>query len=147
MSSPITNCATRRSASRAAAITDRLIALYGSLRDQRVQRQLGLQHRLRRLSACRIEGHLYDLGDYPGLVPGPGVVIGELYGVLDDHALAAMDAFEDFDSARPRNSLYLRTWRRLQRPAVDCWVYLYNGSVAGRPRVPGGDWLRYRRGA
>lgn len=102
---------------------------------------------MRRLCACRIDGHLYDLGDYPGLVPGRGVVAGELYGIVDDHALAIMDAFEDFDPDRPRASPYMRTWRRLHTPAIDCWLYLYNGSLLGKARVPGGDWLRRHRRA
>lgn len=130
----------------AAIDPDRLIALYGSLRDAEVRRQLGLAGRLRRLGRFRLEGILYDLGPYPALAPGKGVVHGELYEILDSGVLPTMDAYEAFDPARPAKfSVYLRERWRLADPNVDSWVYVYNRPVRGLPRVLGGDWLARRR--
>jgi gamma-glutamylcyclotransferase (GGCT)/AIG2-like uncharacterized protein YtfP len=124
---------------------DSLIALYGSLRSLAVRKRLGLAVWLRRAGPCRIGGLLYDLGDYPGLAPGDGIVRGELFEIRDQRALAAMDEFEDVVPGNPRVSLYLRERWRLIEPDVESWVYVYNSPVAGLPRVPGGDWLAARR--
>lgn len=43
----------------------------------------GLEELLIDRGSCVISGKLYDLGDYPGLVPGDGNVNGELYEVRD----------------------------------------------------------------
>ena len=124
---------------------DRLIGLYGTLRDAEVRHSLGLAGRVRRLGRFRLHGILYDLGPYPALGPGKGVVHGELYELLDTGALAVMDTFEEFDPARPKLSTYIRERWRLRVPDVECWVYRYNKPVRGLPRVLGGDWLARRK--
>ena len=124
---------------------DRLIGLYGTLRDAALRRSLGLAGRVRRLGRFRLEAIMYDLGPYPALGPGKGVVHGELYEVLDPGVFAIMDAFEEFDPARPKLSRYLRERWRLMDPDVECWVYRYNRPVRGLPRVLGGDWLARRK--
>lgn len=125
---------------------DRLIALYGSLRDERLRRELGLAGRLRRLGRFRLDGILYDLGPYPALAPGKGVVHGELFEILDSRALPSMDAYEEFDPGRPPEfSVYRRERWRLAEPDLECWIYVYNRPVRSLPRVLGGDWLAQRR--
>ena len=128
-----------------AAGPDRLIMLYGTLRREAVRRELGLLGRLRRIGRCRLAGILHDLGPYPALAEGEGVVHGELFEVIDPTAFAAMDAFEEYDPARPKLSTYIRVRVRLAEPDLECWVYRYNRSLRGVPRVPGGDWLKHRR--
>lgn len=124
---------------------DRLIALYGTLRDAELRRSLGLAGRVRRLGRFRLQGILYDLGPYPALAPGKGVVHGELYELMDKGALAVMDDYEEFDAARPKFSPYLRERWRLAVPDVECWVYVYNRPLRGLPRVLGGDWVARRK--
>jgi gamma-glutamylcyclotransferase (GGCT)/AIG2-like uncharacterized protein YtfP len=125
---------------------DRLIALYGSLRDEPLRRRLGLAGRIRRLGRFRLQGILYDLGPYPGLAPGKGVVHGELYELLDGGALAVMDAYEEYDPRRPpKVSTYRRERWTLTDPDVESWVYVYNRPVRGLTRVLGGDWLARRK--
>jgi gamma-glutamylcyclotransferase (GGCT)/AIG2-like uncharacterized protein YtfP len=128
---------------------DRLIGLYGTLRDAELRRSLGLAGRVRRLGRFRLAGILYDLGPYPAMAPGKGVVHGELYELMDRGALAVMDDYEEYDPSRPKRSTYLRERWRLTDPDVDCWVYVYNRPVRGLARVLGGDWLarRKRQGA
>lgn len=124
---------------------DRLIGLYGTLRDPNVRLSLGLTGRLRRLGRFRLEGILYDLGPYPALGPGKGLVHGELYEIMDSGAMAVMDAFEEFDPKRPTLSPYLRERWRLIAPDVECWIYRYNRPTRGIPHVLGGDWLARRK--
>lgn len=128
----------------AAIDTDRLIALYGTLRDAKLRRELGLTPRMRRLGRCRLQGVMHNLGSYPALAEGKGVVHGELFEVLDRDAFAIMDAFEEYDPKRPKHSAYLRVRVRLTVPDVECWVYRYNRSLRGVPRVLGGDWIKHR---
>lgn len=123
----------------------RLIALYGTLRDPGVRRGLGLAGRMRRIGRCRLEGVLYDFGPYPALGEGKGVVHGELFEVTDPTAFGVMDAFEEYDPARPKLSAYVRARVRLIAPDLEWWAYRYNRPLRGAPRVPGGDWLKQRR--
>jgi gamma-glutamylcyclotransferase (GGCT)/AIG2-like uncharacterized protein YtfP len=128
-----------------AADADRLIMLYGTLRDPRLRRELGIEGRMRRIARCRLAGILYNLGPYPALGEGEGIVHGELFEVTDPTVFGAMDAFEEYDAARPKLSAYLRVRVRLADPVLECWVYRYNRTVRGVPRVPGGDWIKHRR--
>jgi gamma-glutamylcyclotransferase (GGCT)/AIG2-like uncharacterized protein YtfP len=68
----------------------------------------------RSLGAATTQGWLYDLGGYPGLVAGNGIVYGQICEV-DDARLPGIDAFEDFDPDDPADSLYVRdvltAWR------------------------------------
>ena len=95
---------------------------------------------------CRIPGQLYDLGEYPGLVPGEGSVVGDLFEVRDLSVFRLLDRYERYDALHPKDSLYLRRVVRLLQPQVDAWVYLYNRTVEGQPRIESGDWAQYRRG-
>lgn len=56
-----------------------------------------------------IAGHLFDLGDYPGLRKRKGEVAGELSKVLDaDAALGLLDGYERYDASQPAGSLFVR---------------------------------------
>lgn len=95
--------------------------------------------------ACTIAGRLVDLGDWPGLIAGPGRVAGELYAIADPAVLPRLDAFEDYDPADPAACVYVRETVRLIDPPCDAQVYRYVGSRAGCREVPGGDWRTWQR--
>ena len=99
-----------------------------------------LRDSCRLLGGALLPGALLDLGPYPGLVPAPGTVRGELWELLDARVLAEVDRYEGYDPRRPDASAYVRREIRLVRPAMDAWAYLYVGPRDGLPRVPGGDW-------
>ncbi|MDG2334742.1 MAG: gamma-glutamylcyclotransferase [Myxococcota bacterium] len=120
------------------------IVFYGSLmRGLGGAEELGISSELRFVSACEIPGRLVDLGDYPGLLSGPGRVLGELFEVLQPETLAALDYFEGYDSAHPESSLYLRKTTQLISPQRLASVYLYNQTSAGYEQVRTGDWRTY----
>jgi gamma-glutamylcyclotransferase (GGCT)/AIG2-like uncharacterized protein YtfP len=86
---------------------------------------------------CRIRGVLHDLGPYPGLRPGAGAVHGHLYRIRNARVLRVLDAFEAYDSRRPRRSEYLRRPVRLLSPDLIAWVYVYNGKPRPGSRLGG----------
>ncbi|MDQ6837070.1 MAG: gamma-glutamylcyclotransferase [Actinomycetota bacterium] len=118
------------------------LAVYGSLR-----RGLALPHQpedfdqiLAERDPCLITGRLVDLGSYPGLVEGPGRVVGELCHLTGDASLSLFDAYEGYDGEHPAGSQYLRVMVRLIDPAVDAWTYLYNRTWTPQMLISSGDW-------
>jgi gamma-glutamylcyclotransferase (GGCT)/AIG2-like uncharacterized protein YtfP len=103
--------------------------------------ELCLADRVDILGPDRITGTLYDLGDYPGLVPsGAGIVVGELLMPRDDGVLALLDAYELYDPANPQASEYVRVRVTTLDGGIDAWVYAYNRDVGGVPVIAGGRW-------
>lgn len=110
------------------------VAVYGTLLSVHgAQDRLGVRERMVFTGEARIEGVLYDLGGYPGLVPGPGSVYAEVYEV-DDEVLEILDDFEDVAAG-----LYGRAWDR----RIGAWVYRYLGETDGVAIIESGD---YREG-
>jgi gamma-glutamylcyclotransferase (GGCT)/AIG2-like uncharacterized protein YtfP len=118
--------------------------LYGSLRrgqPEFLRRRLA--RRLTYLRTVRLRGVMYDLGDYPGVVlgPGAGLVVGELHRIEDPDLLPELDAFEHYRPDDPA-SLFVR--RTIRVGGLDAEIYLYNGGPASAA-VVSGDWLAHRR--
>ena len=122
------------------------IAVYGSLMSGMGGREeLGVGDPLRFVSRCEISGCLFDLGDYPGLRLGSGIVHAELYEIRDASVLQRLDAYEHYNPDDPEGSLYIRKLVRLARPDCDAWLYEYNRDLSGKPRISSGDWKGYSR--
>ncbi|HEX2255415.1 MAG TPA: gamma-glutamylcyclotransferase family protein [Afifellaceae bacterium] len=119
------------------------LVLYGSLRRELPDfRRLGLGHALTWLGPCVVRGTLHDLGAYPGLSPAGGTDIqADLFAISDAAVLGQLDAFEGYVPEDTAASLYLRRRIAVRRPAVEAWIYLYNGELDGAPVVVSGDWL------
>jgi gamma-glutamylcyclotransferase (GGCT)/AIG2-like uncharacterized protein YtfP len=133
--------------------TDDFLVVYGSLmRGQPERRLLNLEKSLKLVDARTISGTLYDLGDYPAFVDGPGVVDVELYWILDRSVLPRLDEFEDYDPSNPEQSLYRRTTIRLPRhktalvqklfrdPTIDAWIYVYNQPLEHEAKIDARSW-------
>ena len=103
------------------------------------------------LAEATLPGHLYDLGEYPGLVRAPNRsggarVRGELWRVDDPNVWPVIDDFEGIGPDYPVPTLYRRVLAQAQTAegeAVTCWVYLYNRSVEAHPHVLSGDWAAH----
>lgn len=121
------------------------VAVYGSLRlglalpYQPADFDRLLADRVR----CVIAGRLVDLGACPGLVGGPGKVVGDLCRLADEASLDRSDDYEGYDPERPETSCYLRVMVRLIEPSVDAWTYLYNRAWSPEMVVGAGDWERH----
>lgn len=123
-----------------------LIVFYGTLRrGERAFLQFDIASRLRFLGECFFSGRLYDLGEYPGWIPGEGVVRGDLFRAHDEAVLAELDAFEGYDPNDLDGSIYVREPIRLLDRNAEAFAYRYNGLYAGRPLIRTGDWPSYRR--
>jgi gamma-glutamylcyclotransferase (GGCT)/AIG2-like uncharacterized protein YtfP len=96
--------------------------------------------------AAIVAGKLYDLGDYPGMVPGDGVVHGDLLRLTDVDRLAAIDAYElcGGPDALFRRETVQATLADGTQVAV--WVYFYNFPLDPARVIASGDYLRHRSG-
>ncbi|WP_300557748.1 gamma-glutamylcyclotransferase family protein [Limnohabitans sp. Rim8] len=104
-------------------------------------------HGARFIGPAQVPGRLFDLGRYPGLLPGEGHVTGEVYEVNDAH-LARLDGVEGVVPGDRAESHY---WRELvsvvsgplQGQPVQ--TYVYNRPMEGCTPIPHGDYRRYIR--
>lgn len=117
------------------------LLLYGTLmRGEPGYARFALHRCLEYVGDVRVEGRLYDLGGYPGLVPGKGTVIGEVHRVLDADILSWLDEYEGCDPDDVAGSEYARRVVRLPGYGVDAWIYLYRGSLDGAAAIEAPRW-------
>lgn len=75
---------------------------------------------------------MFDIGSFPGIVPGKGKVKGEIYRV-NARQLAAIDHLED------EGDLYVRTTVKVTTAPlcyVDAYTYVYNQALNGKEEIP-----------
>ena len=75
---------------------------------------------------------MFDIGSFPGIVPGKGKVKGEIYRV-NARQLAAIDHLED------EGDLYVRTTVKVRTAplcCVDAYTYVYNQALNGKEEIP-----------
>lgn len=102
--------------------------------------ELGVGDGVSYLSECVLAGRLYDLGRFPGLLPGEGQVQGELFAICDERVLRVLDRFEAFDPNDPEGSLFVRKRAKLVQPEADAWIYYYNREPRTASLLTSGDW-------
>lgn len=124
-----------------------LLATYGTLlRAFDGIERLDVADRVSFVRTCRFPGILYDLGRFPGAVPGERTVHGELLRLHDPDVWTVLDRYEGYDADHEEASLFVRRRVSLQVPPDQtAWVYWFNSNPAGRPRVASGDWAAYVR--
>lgn len=103
--------------------------------------ELGLADAVECLGPAQVVGTLYDLGDYPGFVPGGSAIVhGELLRPRDEAVLAMLDHYEIYDPADPAGSEYLRVAAVTSDSGVSVWIYVYNFPLVDARPITGGDW-------
>lgn len=125
------------------------IFVYGSLMAgvrSRVARTFHAQSEL--VGAGQIQGILYDLGQYPGLVLSTEerYVQGQVFQILNkDMLLPFLDEYEGLIPEQPELSEYRREIARVKisDQPYHCWMYLYNQPTDDLPPIDSGDYLRY----
>ena len=119
--------------------------IYGTLMPGlRLQAEM---HGAERLGRARVPGRLVDVGRYPGLLHGDGLVSGEVYRVSDAQ-LARLDEVEDMVPGDRAASQYWRERVTVRDGALagqQVWTYVYNLPVDGLTPIAHGDYRRYIR--
>lgn len=115
--------------------------VYGSLRRNATGAHHPLLAAARCLGRATVEGTLYRVAWYPGLVleAGGGEVVGELYELPSagaDTMLAALDDYEGTGFGRRH------TRARLDATGepLDTWTYEYLGATPTLERISSGDY-------
>jgi gamma-glutamylcyclotransferase (GGCT)/AIG2-like uncharacterized protein YtfP len=120
-----------------------LLAVYGTLRKgEKTLEPLRFLEAMKLRGPCKIAGKLVDLGDYPGLVAGEGVVVGDLFEIGDLRLWHELDRYEAYDPDNIADSEYERVYCRLADPPLDSWVYRYVGAADRGTLVESGDWKK-----
>lgn len=122
---------------------DRLV-VYGTLLDSKLRGELGVDAHMDPVGSCLIEGQMYDIGSFPGVVEGEGTVRGELYAVERPEVFDRLDQYEGYHPDLPRASRFVRKIVPLIEPDGTAWVYFYEGSISARTRIESGSWRTYR---
>ncbi|MBO9633925.1 MAG: gamma-glutamylcyclotransferase [Chitinophagaceae bacterium] len=103
------------------------------------------------VSPATTPGNIYDMGEYPGAVPGhpPALIHGELYKVnhADEFSFAIkqLDDYEGFLVEPGEVPLFRREPVDVNHnnAITTAWIYWYNRAVAGCTLIPNGDALTY----
>ncbi|PYU32732.1 MAG: hypothetical protein DMG28_10375 [Acidobacteria bacterium] len=121
--------------------------VYGTLR-----RGFALHPLLRKLAERyvgrgKIQGHLYDLGRFPGAVPSSSPqnkITGEVYELSNpDKQLEELDRAEEYHREQPRNSLFVRRLSlvRLENGRrFKAWVYFLPRRPSKARPIHEGDY-------
>lgn len=126
------------------------VFIYGTLLPGAAPREIA--HAAAQLSFAGegfVRGRLYHLGHYPGAVldaAGEGRIFGAIFKLPEDPAvLSALDAYEEFEPARPDVSQFVRMRTMVSLDAggeLECWIYVYNRPVGPEAIIKSGKWQR-----
>jgi len=102
------------------------------------------------IGAAALEGQLFDLGRYPGVVEHTDVaakstVAGDVLSLREpEMTWPWLDRYEGIDPVRPESSEYERVVRPVKLMSgelVDAWVYLLARYPEHGRLIAPGDWL------
>jgi gamma-glutamylcyclotransferase (GGCT)/AIG2-like uncharacterized protein YtfP len=94
-----------------------------------------------------VQGWLYNLGWYPGLILDPlGAIIACEIIEADDEHLRYLDIYEGYNEKDPEGSLYIR--REINVGGVDGFIYEYNrGPISHVHLIRSNDWREFNKNA
>ena len=119
-----------------------LVFVYGTLRRGSTRAMSIRFPNSKFIAEAKVNGSLYDLGAYPGLLlnESSSSVTGEVYEV-DDEILNKLDDFEASSHYwRKQVEISLGAHRRI------CWVYEPNPEFySQRTLITSGDWIEYAK--
>ena len=123
---------------------------YGTLQAELAPREVALLvARLRRVGEGSVVGTLYDLGHYPGAVLDAASerrIYGTVFELPEDPELwRELDAYEEYAPELPEASQFVRVRTMAlmtEGDSLECWIYVYNRSLAGAKVVESGVWKR-----
>jgi gamma-glutamylcyclotransferase (GGCT)/AIG2-like uncharacterized protein YtfP len=105
-------------------------AAYGLLRRRSLARcGYAVLRNLRYYGTGLLRGMAFIQHGYPGVVELSGIVLVEIFEVLDDSVWEILDRFEGFDSSRRPHALFYRKQVRLLRPEIPVSVYFLGREI------------------
>lgn len=147
--------------------TDEYLLVYGSLwLGSKNYLELGMDKQCEFVTDLTIDGCLYDLGEYPGLVleesldvdnkANMSAIPAQLFRINRNarpqtslNILAEIDKYEECDTQDTASSEYRRTTlsvalRKGDR-RVDAWIYLYKQDTKTKPMILNKSWIEYKQ--
>ena len=122
-----------------------LVFVYGTLRPSLAAATRHLVADLEKVGSATVRGLLFDLGDYPGMIAGDGIVHGDLLRLGSPNRLSLLDEYEECDGPRPLFRRQQMMARQATGELVAAWTYLYARSITGAVRIPEGDYATHLR--
>lgn len=131
------------------------VFVYGSLREGFFNYDIYLKGKVLSSRSAILRGmDLYHMPykGYPAIVPGKGVVVGEVVEIDDyKNTITAMDDMEGFISEdNPKNEYHkqLHEVEFENGTTEQCYLYFYNKDIDDRfvdeaVYIPDGDWAKY----
>lgn len=108
-------------------------------------RRLAMESRF--VGRASVNGILYSMGRYPGLVEAPGQkyqVHGEVVRLNTTRSFAWLDDYEGCGPNWPEPQEYQRktlTIRLLRGDRIPCWVYIYRKNIMPSRWIPNGRFM------
>ncbi len=94
-----------------------------------------------------VQGWLYDLGNYPGLIfdaQAENEVIGHIFRLEHpSFVFEKLDAFEGIEANDSGEYTRIEIPVRFQNQILYCWVYQYNRDTKGLPVITQKSYLAY----
>ena len=97
-----------------------------------------------------IYGQLFDIGEYPGAIPGydaNSLIEGDVLKLKNaDEFIKILDEYENFNPLNPVDSEYVRVRMKARMSdgtTIDVWVYFYNKALNGKTRIEETNYLIY----
>jgi gamma-glutamylcyclotransferase (GGCT)/AIG2-like uncharacterized protein YtfP len=123
--------------------------VYGTLLDNRNEFAVYMTNNCTFYKDARFSGNLYDIGEYPGVVPceaGESYVSGKIFLMNNPgDMLKRLDYYEGFGKDSPQPNEFIRELVAVEtdEEPVNCWMYLYNFPVDGHWHIVSGDYMEY----
>jgi len=101
------------------------------------------------LGEAVLEGMLYDIGRYPGVIPRTGIdswVQGHVFQLSNASKIwPIVDRYEGIGPEFPEPMEYIRLEVPilLDGETINCWVYQYNYSIEGLTIIRSGNYLEH----
>ncbi|MEL7123464.1 MAG: gamma-glutamylcyclotransferase family protein [Bacteroidota bacterium] len=123
--------------------------VYGSLRSD-FESRIGKQLKLfgNKLGVGYAAGRIFDLGMYPGFVPGGSEKVeGDVIEIFENQEaiLKDLDEFEGISTPLKTTDEYKRELIKvdIKGNIHECWVYVYQGDTTNLKHVRSGNYLDY----
>ncbi len=125
-----------------------LLFIYGTLLNEHNEFAVYLKNNSSFCSPAKLQGKLYDAGEYPGAILSyekDSYVYGNILEINNPaKVLPVIDAYEGFGEHQPQPNEFVRVLTEVETDAgpVTCWGYLYNLPVSGLKLIEEGRYIK-----